>query len=86
MDTRTRLDHIAQVLTTTAHSPSPDLCAMGIRLLDRELTLLAEETHREEAGDLEAFRRYVAANPTPGSVSHICDESAARVRQIMGRE
>lgn len=85
MDTRTRLDRVAQILATTAHSPSPDLQAMGTRLMDQELSLLSDEVRREEAADLEAFRRYIAARPTPGSVSTICDESAARVRQIMGR-
>jgi hypothetical protein len=83
MDTRTRLDRTAQVLATTAHSPSPDLHAMGLRLLDRELALLEYETNREEAADLEAFRRYMAAHPAPRSPTLLCEESRDRVRHIM---
>lgn len=83
--TRDRLERVAVALTATDQSPSPELHSAGLRLLARELDDIDRATRQMEAAEADEFRAYVAATPSSRPVSTICEESAARVRRIMGR-
>lgn len=85
MTTKDRLERVAMILTTTERSPSPELHDMGLRLLAKELNDIDRATRAMAAVEVEEFRLYMASYPTHQSVDTICEESAARVRRIMGR-
>ena len=86
MTAKDRLERIAMVLDTTRDSPSLELHDMGLRLLDQELRLLAEDTRLEGERETEEYRSWVCSHPAVNPVSTICEESRARVREIMGRD
>lgn len=86
MTTKERLEQIATVLTATKHSPDERLHDLGLRLLAKELNDLDRYTRELEAQEVEEFRAFVANNPSSHPIAQICDESAARVRRIMGRD
>jgi len=85
MGTKDRLELVAVVLTATGFSPSPDLREMGERLLANEMRDLERSIRLEESREVEAFRAFVAGNPSQLPVTRICEESAERVQKIMGR-
>jgi hypothetical protein len=84
METTDRLERVAVILTTTEYSPSTELHNMGLRLLARELLDLEQSTRRAELAELAEVVGPRGARQCPAN--RVCDESAARVRRIMGRE
>ena len=87
MTTKDRLERVAMVLTTTEHSPSIDLREMGERLVANEMRDLERAIEAEALRELEEFHSMGPPQPVPQlPVSRICEESAERVRRIMGRE
>lgn len=84
-DLKDRLGRAATILTATERSPSPELHDMGLRLLAKELNDLDRCTRERDKLEVAEFRAYMAASPSARPVSLICEESAERVRRIMGR-
>lgn len=85
MATKERLEQVATVLTTTEHSPSEDLRALGLRLLAKELDDLAVQTHRQELWEMRKLAE-LHLNPPQCHITQICEEPVKRVRKIMERE